>query len=67
MKKALKWAGVLILVLFAAAQAYRPDRTNPKVDESKTLGANSRVTPEAARILERSCNDCHSSETRSFG
>jgi hypothetical protein len=63
MKKALKWAAVLILVLFVAAQAYRPDRTNPRVDESKTLRANSRVTPEAAAILERSCKDCHSSET----
>jgi len=64
MKKALKWAAVLILVLFVAAQAYRPDRTNPSVDRSKTLAANGRVTPEAAAILERSCNDCHSSETR---
>lgn len=64
MKKALKWAAVVILVLFAGAQAYRPERTNPKVDASKTLGANSRVTPEVAAILERSCNDCHSSETR---
>ncbi len=64
MKKALKWAAVLILLLFAAAQAYRPDRTNPEVDESKTLRANARVTPEVASILERSCKDCHSSETR---
>jgi len=64
MKKALKWAALLILVLFVAAQAYRPDRTNPSVDQSKTLGASGRVTPEAAAILERSCNDCHSSETR---
>jgi Haem-binding domain len=64
MKKALKWAALLILVLFVGAQAYRLDRTNPKVDESKTLGANARVTPEAAAILERSCKDCHSSETR---
>jgi len=64
MKKALKWAALAILVLFVAAQAYRPDRTNPRVDESKTLGAHARVPPEVAAILERSCNDCHSSETR---
>ena len=64
MKKALKWAALALLLLFVAAQAYRPDRTNPSVDESKTLAANARVTPGAAAILERSCNDCHSSRTR---
>jgi hypothetical protein len=63
MKKALKWAVLVILVLFVAAQAYRPDRTNPAVDEAKTLRANAHLTPEAANILERSCKDCHSSET----
>jgi hypothetical protein len=64
MKKALKWFAVVLVVLFLAAQVYRPSRTNPPVDQSKTLQANAHVTPEAASILERSCKDCHSSETR---
>ena len=63
MKKVLKWAVVVIALLFVGAQAYRPDRTNPAVDERKTLRANTQLTPEVAAILERSCNDCHSNET----
>ena len=63
MKKALKWSAVAAALLFIGAQAYRPDRANPAVDERKTLRANTRLTPEVAAILERSCNDCHSSET----
>ncbi|MDT7688028.1 MAG: hypothetical protein QOJ70_3826 [Acidobacteriota bacterium] len=64
MKKALKWLMILLAVLFVAAQGYRPARTNPPFEESKTLRANTHMTPEAAAILERSCKDCHSSETR---
>jgi hypothetical protein len=63
MKKALKWSAVALALLFMGAQAYRPDRTNPAVDARKTLRANTRMTPEVAAILERSCNDCHSNET----
>ncbi|HEX8499544.1 MAG TPA: heme-binding domain-containing protein [Pyrinomonadaceae bacterium] len=63
MKKVLKWAAVVLALLFLGAQFRRPDRTNPAVDERKTLRANTRLTPEVAAIFERSCNDCHSSET----
>src|SRR5687768_17022798 len=63
MKKVLKWSAVALALAFLGAQAYRPDRTNPAVDASKTLSANTQVTPEVAAILERSCKDCHSSET----
>jgi hypothetical protein len=50
-------------MLFVAAQAVRPAMKNPPVDESKTLRANSQLTPEVGAILERSCNDCHSNQT----
>jgi len=63
MKKMLKWSVVVLALLFLGAQAYRPDRTNPAVDASKTLRANTQLTPEVAAIFERSCNDCHSSDT----
>ncbi|HEX8557903.1 MAG TPA: heme-binding domain-containing protein [Pyrinomonadaceae bacterium] len=63
MKKVLKWSAVVFSMLFLGAQAYRPARTNPPVDASKTIGANTRMTPEVAAVFERSCNDCHSSET----
>lgn len=61
--KILKWAAIVAALLFVGAQAYRPDRTNPPVDARRTLAANTRMTPEVAAILQRSCKDCHSSET----
>jgi hypothetical protein len=63
MKKILKWALIVIAALLVAAQVYRPSRTNPPVDESKTMRATTHMTPEVAAILDRSCNDCHSSKT----
>lgn len=63
MKKILKWAVILLAVAFALLQFVRPARTNPLVDESKTLQANTRMTPQVSAILERSCRDCHSNKT----
>jgi hypothetical protein len=64
MKKLLKWAVIILAVLFAAMQMIRPVRTNPPVDESRTIQANTQMTPAVAAILDRSCNDCHSSKTQ---
>jgi hypothetical protein len=63
MKKALKWAVIVILVLFVAAQAYRPDLSGPPVDETKSMRATAQLTPEVGAIFDRACNDCHSSKT----
>lgn len=63
MKKALKWAAIVILLLFIAAQAYRPDLSGPPVDETKTMRATAQLTPEVGAIFDRACNDCHSSKT----
>ena len=63
MKKLLRRAGIGLVVLLVLSQAIRPARTNPPVEESKTLQANSNITPEISAILERSCKDCHSSRT----
>jgi hypothetical protein len=63
MKKALKWAVIVIFVLFIAAQAYRPDLSGPPVDETKSMRATAQLTPEVGAIFDRACNDCHSSKT----
>jgi Haem-binding domain len=63
-KKILKWTAIALAVVFAALQFIRPARTNPSVDESRTISAHTRLTPEVASILDRSCNDCHSNQTR---
>lgn len=55
--------GLLVfLVVFIGAQAYRPDRSNPPATPGASL--MSLATPEVAAILDRSCRDCHSNETR---
>ena len=52
------------MVLAAAIQFVRPARTNPRVDPSRSLAAMVPLTPAAATILDRSCRDCHSNDTR---
>lgn len=63
-RKILKWAVTVLTIIFAGMQFIRPARTNPPVDESCTISARTHVTPEVAAILHRSCNDCHSNQTR---
>lgn len=60
----LKWALIALAVIFAALQFIRPARTNPAIDETRTINARMTVPPEVAAILDRSCNDCHSNQTR---
>lgn len=60
----LKWALIALVVILAALQFIRPARTNPAIDEARKISARMSVTPEVAAILDRSCNDCHSNQTR---
>lgn len=63
MKKFLKWTGIVLAVLFLGAQAVRPARTNPPIDESKAIYATGKVPSDVRAILDRSCADCHSHAT----
>jgi hypothetical protein len=63
-RKLLRWIVLVLAGLFVVMQLIRPARTNPPVDESRTISAHTQLTPEAAAILNRSCNDCHSNQTR---
>jgi hypothetical protein len=64
MRKTLKWIAVGLLTLFLAAQIYQPERSNPPIDESKTIFATLNVSPDVKAILDRSCSDCHTNNTR---
>lgn len=64
MRKIFKRAGISFAVVAVAIQFYRPERSNPPVDESQTLFATVLVPPDVQTILRRSCFDCHSHETR---
>jgi mono/diheme cytochrome c family protein len=59
----LKHAAIVIVVLFAAAQLVRPDRTNPPTDTGRTIQAQVGTASALAAVLDRSCRDCHSNTT----
>jgi hypothetical protein len=64
MKKFFKWFISVIGVAFITMQFFGPAKTNPPVDEAKSIQANARLTPEVSAILTRACQDCHSHQTR---
>jgi len=63
MRKRLTYAAAIFIVVFAAAQLVRPDRTNPPVEATRTIRAHAGTGAGLADILDRSCRDCHSNET----
>ena len=67
MKRALKifkWLAVGVACVLIGIQFVGPAKSNPAVDQAQTLHARLQVSPQVNAILERSCNDCHSSQTR---
>jgi hypothetical protein len=63
MKRRLKQAAIIIVVVFAVAQLIRPDRTNPTTDASRSIQGHVEATSELIPVLNRACGDCHSNET----
>jgi len=63
MKRTIKIAAIVIIIVFAVIQFYRPKMTNPPVVQAETLEAATEVPENARQILVRSCNDCHSNQT----
>lgn len=63
-QKILKWAAIVLAMIFVALQFIRPARTNPPIDEARTILKHTQITSEVASILDRACNDCHSNQTR---
>lgn len=59
----LKAAAFGVIAVAAAAQLYRPERSNPPVDPAASFEAVVKPPPAAAAALERSCRDCHSHRT----
>jgi hypothetical protein len=50
--------------VMVAIQFVRPARTNPSSDPSGALAARVQLPAEVAAVLDRSCRDCHSNDTR---
>lgn len=64
MKMFLRVLLILFAVAFIGAQAIRPVRDNPPVNESQTIFATGNVPPDVKAIIDRSCNDCHTNTVR---
>jgi len=60
--RAVQRALILVIVLFIAIQFVRPDHRNRPVDPAHSLLP--RAPADVRAILDRSCRDCHSNETR---
>jgi len=59
----MKRIGLISAVALVAIQLIRPAKTNPPIQEDRTLQKTTDVLPEVVAIIDRSCNDCHSHKT----
>ena len=58
--KQMALAGIFLLL---AIQSIRPARTNPPADPRQAIHTAVAVDPAVARVIGRSCHDCHSNST----
>lgn len=54
----------VILILLIGAQFVGAGRTNPPSNAGASLLASKTTPPDVRAILDRSCRDCHSNDTR---
>jgi hypothetical protein len=64
MKPMLKRTLIGLAVVVVGIQLIRPSRENPPVDPGQQIGAHVEVPADVAAMLEASCYDCHSHQTR---
>lgn len=63
MRAWLKWSVIGLVVALAGMQLFRPARTNPQEDQTRTIYAREPMAIDVSATLKNSCNDCHSSQT----
>lgn len=59
MKPRLRWAILILLLLFAAAQLVRPLDAKPPTDPNRTIQAHLPQGSELGAVVDRSCGNCH--------
>lgn len=52
-----------VVILLVLVQFIPVDRTNPEIENKKTIFAKETVPPSIRTIFGRSCGDCHSDQT----
>lgn len=60
-RRRLLFGAVIVVV---AIQFFRPQTDNPTTDPQRTIFAGADLPADVAAILERSCADCHSHDTK---
>jgi hypothetical protein len=63
MRRRLKQAALVFLIVFTAAQLIRPNHTNPVTDPGRAIQASVTTVSDLGPVLDRSCRDCHSNDT----
>lgn len=64
LRRILKWSAVVVAALLVVAQFVPTGLGNSQVDQTRTVEARLNVPPQVESILARSCNDCHTQQTR---
>ena len=64
MRRPLKILGLAFLGIFLAIQLVPVQRTNPPFDPATSLERSLPLPAQVKAILDRSCRDCHTNETR---
>jgi len=64
MRKAILLVLAIFGLVFVGLLVFPPARTNPPSNPADQIDAVAHATPEVTAILDRSCRDCHSNETR---
>jgi hypothetical protein len=63
MTKRITQASLVLVIVLAAAQLIRPERSNPATDPNRTIQAHFGTASTLVGVLDRSCGDCHSNRT----
>lgn len=64
MKKIVIALFAILGIAFIVIQFFQIDKTNPAVVTSETIAAVMPVPDNVDALIKRSCNDCHSNETK---
>ena len=64
MRKFIKRSVIVVAVLLVLIQVIRPARTNPPIDQTRTIEARMQMPEEVGMLFDMSCSDCHSYETK---
>ncbi len=62
--RAARWALLAVAAVLVIAQFVPVDRSNPPSDPQQSLAVTAGPPATVAAVLDRSCRDCHSNETR---